>query len=43
MNDRRTDTRKALSATGHARVSAVRRAVDPDGLFLAHHGLPEQR
>ena len=37
MLDDRTDTRKAFPPGVHARLSAVRRGVDPDGLFLAPH------
>ena len=37
MLDERTDTRKVFAPGVHARLSAVRRAVDPDGLFLAPH------
>jgi FAD/FMN-containing dehydrogenase len=37
MQDDRTDTRKAFPAPVHARLSAVRRAVDPHGLFVAMH------
>lgn len=46
MQDQLTDSRKALSADAHARVSAVRAAVDPQGLFLAQHvpaEVPPQR
>jgi hypothetical protein len=38
MLDDRTDTRKVFPPGVHARLSAVRRAVDPDDLFLAAHG-----
>ncbi|WP_324276855.1 FAD-binding oxidoreductase [Blastococcus brunescens] len=38
MVDARTDTRKVFPPGVHARLSAVRRAVDPGGLFLAAHG-----
>jgi FAD/FMN-containing dehydrogenase len=39
MLDDRTDTRKVFPPGVHARLSAVRRAVDPGNLFLApHHG-----
>jgi hypothetical protein len=37
MLDDRTDTRKVFAPGVHARLSAVRRSVDPDGLFLAPH------
>jgi FAD/FMN-containing dehydrogenase len=37
MLDERTDTRKVFPPGVHARLSAVRRACDPDGLFLAPH------
>ncbi len=37
MLDARTDTRKVFPPGVHARLSAVRRAVDPGGLFLAAH------
>ena len=38
MLDERTDTRKVFPPGVHARLSAVRRAVDPGNLFLpAHH------
>jgi hypothetical protein len=37
MLDERTDTRKVFPPGVHARLSAVRRAVDPGGLFLAPH------
>ena len=43
MLDDRTDTRKAFSPGVHARLSEVRRSVDPHGLFLAQHGVPAQR
>jgi FAD/FMN-containing dehydrogenase len=39
MLDDRTDTRKVFPAGVHARLSAVRRAVDPGDLFLAPHHL----
>ncbi|HEY0126376.1 MAG TPA: FAD-binding oxidoreductase [Blastococcus sp.] len=39
MLDARTDTRKVFPPGVHARLSAVRRAVDPGGLFLAAHDL----
>src|SRR3712207_4569482 len=35
MVDARTDTRKVFTPGVHARLSAVRRAVDPGNLFLA--------
>lgn len=37
MVDRSSDTRKAFPPDVHARLSGIRRAVDPDGLFLAPH------
>jgi FAD/FMN-containing dehydrogenase len=37
MLDERTDTRKVFAPGVHARLSAIRRAVDPTGLFLAPH------
>ncbi|MGY1803864.1 FAD-binding oxidoreductase [Blastococcus sp. SYSU D00922] len=37
MLDARTDTRKVFPPGVHARLSAVRRAVDPGDLFLAAH------
>jgi hypothetical protein len=37
MLDERTDTRKVFPPGVHARLSAVRRAVDPSNLFLAPH------
>ena len=37
MLDERTDTRKVFPPGVHARLSAIRRRVDPDGLFLAPH------
>jgi FAD/FMN-containing dehydrogenase len=37
MLDDRTDTRKAFAPGVHARLSAVRRRVDPQGLFVAPH------
>jgi FAD/FMN-containing dehydrogenase len=37
MLDERTDTRKAFPPGVHARLSAVRRAVDPGDLFVAAH------
>ena len=38
MLDDPTDTRKAFPPGVHARLSAIRRSVDPRGLFLAPHG-----
>ena len=46
MQDQLTDSRKALSSDAHARVSAIRASVDPDGLFVAQHvptEVPAQR
>ena len=37
MLDERTDTRKVFPPGVHARLSAIRRSVDPDRLFLAPH------
>ncbi|MGK5174004.1 FAD-binding oxidoreductase [Geodermatophilus sp. CPCC 205761] len=37
MLDERVDTRKAFPPGVHARLSAIRRSVDPGGLFLAAH------
>jgi FAD/FMN-containing dehydrogenase len=37
MLDDRTDTRKVFAPGVHARLSAIRRSVDPDRLFLAPH------
>jgi hypothetical protein len=37
MLDERTDTRKVFAPGVHARLSAIRRGVDPGGLFLAPH------
>ena len=37
MLDERTDTRKVFAPGVHARLSAIRRAVDPGRLFLAPH------
>ena len=37
MVDATSDTRKAFPPDVHARLSAIRRAVDPDGLFMAPH------
>jgi hypothetical protein len=42
MLDERTDTRRAFASGVHARLSAVRAAVDPAGLFLAQHLVPAQ-
>ena len=42
MLDDRTDTRKAFPPGVHARLSAMRRAADPDGLFIAPHDVPSQ-
>ena len=38
MLDERTDTRKVFPPGVHARLSAIRAAVDPDRLFVAQHG-----
>jgi FAD/FMN-containing dehydrogenase len=38
MLDERTDTRKVFPLGVHARLSAIRAAVDPDRLFVAQHG-----
>jgi hypothetical protein len=40
MLDERTDTRKVFPPGVHARLAAVRRAVDPGNLFLAAHPEP---
>jgi hypothetical protein len=40
MLDDRTDARKAFPPGVQDRLSAVRQAVDPHGLFLAPHHLP---
>jgi FAD/FMN-containing dehydrogenase len=40
MLDERTDTRKAFPPGVHARLSAIRRRVDPDNLFVAPHPTP---
>ena len=40
MVDDSTDTRKAFPPTVHSRLSAIRRAVDPAGLFMAPHPSP---
>jgi FAD/FMN-containing dehydrogenase len=37
MNDQPTDTRKAFPPEVHARLSAIRRGVDPRGLFVEPH------
>jgi hypothetical protein len=37
MLDDRTDTRKAFPPGVHARLSAIRRSVDPRGVFLQPH------
>jgi FAD/FMN-containing dehydrogenase len=37
MVEESPETRKAFAPDVHARLSAVRRAVDPDGLFMAPH------
>ena len=42
MLDDRTDTRKAFPPGVHARLSAIRRAVDPDGLFVAPHDVASE-
>jgi FAD/FMN-containing dehydrogenase len=42
MLDERTDTRKAFPPGVHARLSAVRAAVDPHGLFVHQHPVPAQ-
>ena len=41
MVDSSSDTRKAFPPEVHGRLSAIRRSVDPDGLFLAPHPSPE--
>jgi FAD/FMN-containing dehydrogenase len=41
MLDDSTDTRKAFPPDVHARLSAVRRAADPHGLFMAPHPSPD--
>ena len=43
MLDDNTDTRKAFPPGVHARLSAVRAAVDPHGLFVHQHAVPAQR
>jgi FAD/FMN-containing dehydrogenase len=40
MNDAPTDTRKAFGPEVHARLSAIRRAADPAGLFIDPHPAP---
>jgi FAD/FMN-containing dehydrogenase len=40
MLDERVDTRKAFPPGVHARLAAIRRAVDPDDLFVAAHPDP---
>lgn len=40
MLDDRTDTRKAFAPEVQARLSAIRRTVDPHGLFIAQHHVP---
>jgi FAD/FMN-containing dehydrogenase len=42
MLDDRTDTRKAFPPGVHARLAALRAAVDPDRLFVGQHLMPEQ-
>jgi hypothetical protein len=41
MLDDSTDTRKAFAPSVHARLTEVRRAVDPHGLFMAPHPSPD--
>lgn len=43
MLDARTDTRKAFPPGVHERLSRIRAQADPGGLFVAQHGVPEQR
>jgi hypothetical protein len=43
MLDERTDTRKAFPPGVHAKVSAIRSAVDPEGLFVAQHDVTSPR
>jgi FAD/FMN-containing dehydrogenase len=43
MVDASIDTRKAFPPAVHARLSAIRRAVDPHGLFMAPHPSPATR
>ncbi len=42
MVDDSTDTRKAFPPDVHARLSEIRRSVDPQGLFMAPHPSPPQ-
>ena len=42
MLDTSVDTRKAFAPEVHARLSAIRRSVDPDGLFMPPHPSPAQ-
>ena len=42
MLDTSVDTRKAFAPQVHARLSAIRRSVDPDGLFMPPHPTPAQ-
>ena len=37
MHDDRVDTRKVFPPGVHARLSAIRRGVDPRGLFVEPH------
>lgn len=41
MLDASMDTRKAFPPDIHARLTAIRRAVDPGGLFMAPHSAPD--
>jgi FAD/FMN-containing dehydrogenase len=41
MVDESSDTRKAFPPDVHARLSAIRRSVDPHGLFMAPHPSPQ--
>lgn len=41
MVDDSTDTRKAFAPDVHARLSTIRREVDPHGLFMAPHPSPQ--
>jgi FAD/FMN-containing dehydrogenase len=41
MLDDAVDTRKAFPPEVHARLSAIRRSVDPDGLFMPPHPSPD--
>jgi FAD/FMN-containing dehydrogenase len=43
MLDEVSDTRKAFAPDVHARLSAIRRSVDPEGLFMGPHPVPEER